>query len=173
MLGRTCRPSLTLIRRLGTEVVKEEPKRQVTPFKERSKVEKRVYTGIQPTGNLHLGNYFGAIHKWLEIQEDVFAHLYVAVSDLHSITLPTTAKDLRDNILHVTACLLACGLDPSRCTIFQQSQVAAHAELAWILGCYATTAQLQRMSQYKVSCDELHNSYSIGVQLHQLLSLSL
>lgn len=139
------------VRQFGSDVVKEDGKHHVMPFKDRSKVEKRVVTGIQPTGTVHLGNYFGAIHKWLDLQDDIFCRLFVSVVDLHSITLPQKSSELRENIFNITACLLACGLDPSRCTIFQQSQVPGHAELAWILGCYATIAQLQRMSQYKVS----------------------
>lgn len=96
-----------------------------------------VFSGIQPTGVPHLGNYIGAIKKWVELQDsasDTNRVIY-SVVDLHSITVSQQPADLRQNILATTISLLAAGLNPEKCVLFQQSRVSGHAELAWILGC--------------------------------------
>ncbi|KAG8232099.1 hypothetical protein J437_LFUL012296 [Ladona fulva] len=108
----------------------------------------RVFSGIQPTGTLHLGNYFGALKKWVELQETCGSVLY-SIVDLHSITLPQDPKILHRNILEVTACLLACGINPQKSILFQQSKVSQHAELAWVLGCMTTMARLGHLPQFK------------------------
>lgn len=109
----------------------------------------RVFSGIQPSGVPHLGNYFGAIQKWKALQDSGIDCVF-SIVDLHSITMPHyDPNSLRANIEHMTASLLACGIDPEKSTLFLQSQVPEHAELSWILGCLHTTARLQHLPQLK------------------------
>jgi tryptophanyl-tRNA synthetase len=108
---------------------------------------KRVFSGVQPTGNIHIGNYLGALKQFVELQEEMDC-IYCIV-DLHSITVPQNPKELRKNALDVAALYLAIGLDPKKSIIFIQSDVAAHAELAWILMCNTYTGELSRMTQFK------------------------
>ena len=93
----------------------------------------RIFSGVQPTGNLHLGNYLGAIKNWVDLQTD-FDCIYCVV-DLHAITVPQEPDNLRRSIREVTACLIASGIDPSRSVLFNQSRVPQHAELAWVFNC--------------------------------------
>ena len=107
-----------------------------------------VFSGVQPTSDsLHLGNALGAINQWVGLQDDYDA--YFCVVDLHAITLPQDPEQLRHRTLVTAAQYLAMGIDPSRCTIFVQSHVAAHAELAWALGCFTGFGQASRMTQFK------------------------
>ena len=108
---------------------------------------KRVLSGIQPTGNLHLGNYLGAIRNWAAMQDD-YDCLYCIV-DMHAITQPHDPKLLAANTREMAAALLASGIDPARSVLFVQSQVRAHAELAWVLNCVARVGWLDRMTQFK------------------------
>lgn len=108
---------------------------------------KRVFSGIQPTGNLHIGNYIGAMKQFIELQEDM--DCVYCVVDMHSITLPQDPKLLQKSILDVAALYLAVGLDPKKSIIFVQSDVPAHAELSWILTCNSHTGELFRMTQFK------------------------
>lgn len=108
---------------------------------------KRVFSGVQPTGNIHIGNYLGALKQFVELQGENDC-LYCIV-DLHSITMPQDSKVLRKNILDVAALYLAVGLDPKKSIIFVQSMVSGHAELAWILMCNSYTGELSRMTQFK------------------------
>lgn len=109
----------------------------------------RVFSGIQPSGVPHLGNYFGAIQKWKALQDSGHDCVF-SVVDLHAITKPHYDPNrLRTNIELMTASLLACGIDPEKSTLFLQSQVPEHAELSWILGCLHTTARLQHLPQLK------------------------
>lgn len=108
-----------------------------------------IFSGIQPTGSLHIGNYFGAIRKWIELQNTPNTNVTYCIVDLHSITLPQNPADLRANTLQMVASLLACGIDPKKCTLFLQSSVKQHAELCWILGCMTTMARLAHLPQYK------------------------
>ena len=107
----------------------------------------RVFSGIQPTGEMHLGNYLGAVRHWVDSQ-DVDDALYCVV-DLHAMTQPYDPAELADRTRRTGALLLAAGLDPQRCTLFVQSHVAAHTALTWILNCVATFGELQRMTQFK------------------------
>jgi tryptophanyl-tRNA synthetase len=107
----------------------------------------RVFSGIQPTGQKHLGNYIGAIRHWPAYQ-DLGAAIYCVV-DLHSISVPYDVSALRENTLDTAATLMAAGLDPDRCTIFAQSAVPEHSEGAWLLGAVATFGELSRMTQFK------------------------
>lgn len=108
---------------------------------------KRVFSGVQPTGNIHLGNYLGALKQFVELQED--NECIYCIVDEHAITVPQEPKELKKHILDVAALYLAVGLDPKKSIIFVQSQVSGHAELGWILTCCANTGELFRMTQFK------------------------
>jgi tryptophanyl-tRNA synthetase len=112
----------------------------------------RILSGVQPTGNTHLGNFIGAFRQWVEMQHDFDAYYFVV--DLHAITLPYDPKELADRTLEVAAILLACGLDPEVCTVFVQSHVPEHTELAWLLNHLATVGELRRMTQFKAKAAE-------------------
>ena len=109
--------------------------------------KKRVLSGIQPTGGLHLGNYLGAIKHWVEGQES--KENYICIVDLHAITMHQDPAELRDNTRRMAALLIAAGIDPSRSTLFVQSHVRAHAEGCWLLACVTPLGWLERMTQYK------------------------
>jgi tryptophanyl-tRNA synthetase len=112
----------------------------------------RVFSGIQPTGDIHLGNYLGAIRRWVVAQhEDDAIHCIV---DLHALTVPKDPAELRAKILEVTQILVAAGLDPEVCTLFAQSQVHQHAELGWVMECTAAFGELRRMTQFKDKADQ-------------------
>jgi tryptophanyl-tRNA synthetase len=110
--------------------------------------KRRVFSGIQPTGNTHLGNYLGAIRNWVAGQEEKIN--YFCVVDLHSLTVPQDPAELRYQIRAMAAMLLACGIDPQKSTVFVQSHVVAHAEACWLLNCVTPLGWLQRMTQFKV-----------------------
>lgn len=108
---------------------------------------KKIFSGIQPSGNLHIGNYIGAIKQWVELQND--NDCIFCIVDLHAITVPQDPKVLRETILEVTALYLACGINPQKAKIFIQSENPHHAELAWILNCTTQMGELFRMTQFK------------------------
>ena len=108
---------------------------------------KRVFSGVQPTGNIHIGNYIGALKQFVDLQNE--ADSIYCIVDLHSITVPQEPKELKKHTLDVAALYMAVGLNPKKATIFIQSSVPAHAELAWILTCHSNTGELNRMTQYK------------------------
>ncbi len=107
----------------------------------------RVVSGIQPTGNLHLGNYLGAIRNWVRMQNEGECLFFLA--DLHAITVIYDPAILAANIREMAAALLASGIDPARSTLFRQAMVPAHPELAWLLNCTARIGWLNRMTQFK------------------------
>jgi tryptophanyl-tRNA synthetase len=107
----------------------------------------RVLSGIQPTGDIHLGNYIGAVRNWVALQDEHDA-LYCVV-DLHALTVPREPDELRAKTVEAAMILLAAGLDPARCTLFVQSHVAEHTQLSWILECIASLGELRRMTQFK------------------------
>jgi tryptophanyl-tRNA synthetase len=111
------------------------------------KLTQRVFSGMQPTGSLHLGNYLGAMLQWIEMQK-THECIYCVV-DLHAITVWQDPAELKQAIRQVTAAYIASGLDPKKSILFNQSQVAAHAELAWIFNCVARLGWLNRMTQFK------------------------
>ncbi|PKK43486.1 hypothetical protein CI102_12475 [Trichoderma harzianum] len=130
-----------------------------------------VFSGIQPTGVPHLGNYVGALRQWVNLQRDEqpSTKLIYSIVDLHAITVPQKPETLRQRKREVLAALLAIGLDPERCTIFYQSSVPAHSELMWILACTASVGYLSRMTQWKsklslASSSTLENK-SVGSRL--------
>jgi len=125
---------------------------------------KRIFSGIQPTGNLHLGNYLGAIRNWVRLQGD-FECIYCVV-DLHAITMPQAPEDLRRHTREVTASLLAAGIDPKAHILFNQSQVSAHAEMAWIFNCVARLGWLNRMTQFKDKAGKNRDSASAGLYVY-------
>src|SRR5438132_498475 len=120
-----------------------------------------VFSGVQPTGNLHLGNYLGAITRFVALQTR-YDCIYCVV-DLHAITVWQDPAELPNNIREVTAAFLACGIDPKRNIVFNQSQVAEHAELAWIFNCVARMGWLNRMTQFKEKAGKDRENASVGL----------
>jgi len=118
--------------------------------------KKRVLSCIQPTGDIHIGNYFGAVRNWVNIQ-DRYDCVY-GVVDLHAMTMPYSSKDLRQNTLNMFADLIAAGLDPERSVLFVQSLVPQHTELTWIFSCVTSFGELSRMTQFKDKADQLESS---------------
>ncbi len=112
-----------------------------------AKLPELVFSGVQPTGNLHLGNYLGALKRFVEMQK-THPCLYCVV-DLHAMTMPHDPATLRRTTREVTAAFLACGIDPQKNAVFNQSRVVEHAELAWVLDCVARLGWLNRMTQFK------------------------
>jgi tryptophanyl-tRNA synthetase len=123
---------------------------------------KTILSGIQPSGNLHLGNYLGAIKQWVALQADNDA--YFCIVDLHAITVPYNPAELQTRILDAAAMYLACGVDPGKSTIFVQSHVPAHAELAWLLGTITHFGELSRMIQFKTKSNELRELVATATQ---------
>ena len=127
----------------------------------------RIFSGIQPTGNLHLGNYLGAIRNWVGMQHDY--DCIFCIVDLHAITLPQEPASLRQATREVTAAYIAAGIDPEACVIFNQSTVSAHAELAWILGCHAPLGWLNRMTQFKEKAGKQRDQAVLGLYSYPVL----
>ena len=121
----------------------------------------RIFSGVQPTGNLHLGNYLGAIRNFVGLQND-YECIYCVV-DLHAITVWQDPEDLAGNTREVTAAFLAAGIDPKGSIIFNQSQVSAHAQLAWIFNCIARLGWLNRMTQFKEKAGKHRENASVGL----------
>ncbi|HMB11230.1 tryptophan--tRNA ligase [Saliniramus sp.] len=123
--------------------------------------EELVFSGVQPTGNLHLGNYLGAISRFVTMQEN-YSCIYCVV-DLHAITVPQDPRLLKDQIREVTAAFIAAGIDPKRNIVFNQSQVPQHAELAWVFNCVARMGWLSRMTQFKEKAGKDRENASVGL----------
>ncbi|MFG1413237.1 tryptophan--tRNA ligase [Xanthobacter sp. VTT E-85241] len=124
-------------------------------------VAERVFSGVQPTGNLHLGNYLGAIKRFVALQ-DSHDCIYCVV-DLHAITVWQDPEELKRHTREVTAAFIACGIDPTRHIVFNQSQVSGHAELAWIFNCVARMGWLNRMTQFKEKAGKDRENVSLGL----------
>ena len=124
-------------------------------------MKKRVFSGIKPSGSPQLGNYLGAIRRWVADQ-DKYENVYCIV-DLHAITVYVDPAELKQNIRELAGLLLAAGIDPERTILFQQSHVHEHAELAWLLNCYIPMGWMQRMTQYKEKADQQREQVSVGV----------
>jgi len=129
--------------------------------------KKRVFSGVQPTGNLHLGNYLGAIKNFVNLQND-FECVYCIV-DLHAITNRQDPKELKSNILETIASFIASGLDPEKNIIFNQASVAAHSELAWIFNCVARIGWMNRMTQFKEKAGANKENASVGLLVYPSL----
>ncbi|GGC52016.1 tryptophan--tRNA ligase [Chelatococcus reniformis] len=127
----------------------------------------RVFSGVQPTGNLHLGNYLGAITRFVSLQ-DQFDCIYCVV-DMHAITVAQDPAELTRHIREVTAAFLACGIDPKRHIVFNQSQVSEHAELAWVFNCVARIGWLNRMTQFKEKAGKDRENASLGLYAYPSL----
>lgn len=125
------------------------------------KIKERVFSGMQPTGSLHLGNYLGAMLQWIELQK-THECIYCVV-DMHAITVWQKPDELRRAIRQVTAAYIAAGLDPDKSILFNQSQVSAHAELAWIFNCVARLGWLNRMTQFKEKAGKDRENASVGL----------
>ncbi|HEX7006799.1 MAG TPA: tryptophan--tRNA ligase [Alphaproteobacteria bacterium] len=129
---------------------------------------KRIFSGIQPTGGVTLGNYLGAIRNWVRLQDEDYEAIYCMV-DLHAITIWQDPAKLRDQTREVAAALLAAGLDPKKVILFNQSQVSAHAELAWIFNCVARIGWLNRMTQFKEKAGKHRENASVGLYAYPTL----
>jgi tryptophanyl-tRNA synthetase len=127
----------------------------------------RIFSGIQPTGNLHLGNYLGAIRNWVKLQKDY--ECIFCVVDLHAITVPQDPTALRAQTREVTAAYIASGIDPEACILFNQSTVSAHAELAWLLGCLTPLGWLNRMTQFKEKAGKQRDNAGLGLYAYPVL----
>jgi len=130
----------------------------------------RIFSGVQPTGNLHLGNYLGAIRNWVDLQKD-FECIYCVV-DLHAITVPRTREQLTNDTFEVTAGLIASGINPDSSILFNQSQVSSHSELAWIFNCTAKLGWLNRMTQFKEKAGKNRENASVGLYVYPTLMAS-
>jgi tryptophanyl-tRNA synthetase len=130
---------------------------------------KKIFSGVQPTGNLHLGNYLGAIQNFVELQNEKNNQCIFCVVDLHAITVKQDPKELKKNIRETAATFIASGIDPNISTIFNQSMVAAHAEAAWILSCISRIGWLNRMTQFKEKAGKDKEKASIGLYSYPVL----
>ena len=129
-----------------------------------SNYKKLVFSGVQPTGNLHLGNFLGALKKFVSLQKEM--NCIYCVVDLHAITIFQDPKKLKENVLETTAGFLATGLDPNKSIIFNQSSVSGHAELAWILNCVSRLGWLNRMTQFKDKAGSDKEKASVGLYVY-------
>ncbi|MDB9524668.1 tryptophan--tRNA ligase [Oscillatoria sp. CS-180] len=121
----------------------------------------RILSGIQPTGNLHLGNYLGAIRNWVNLQEEYDSFLFLA--DLHAITVPHDPAKLAENTYEAAATYIACGIDPQKSTVFVQSHISAHSELAWLFNCITPLNWLERMIQFKEKAVKQGENVTVGL----------
>jgi len=130
-----------------------------------------IFSGVQPTGNLHLGNYLGAIKQWVNMQENptIERRSIFCVVDLHAITVHQNPKELRANSLELVAAYLACGIDPEKSSIFLQSSVSEHTELAWLLSCNTPLGWLNRMTQFKEKAGKKKDNAVLGLYSYPVL----
>jgi tryptophanyl-tRNA synthetase len=129
--------------------------------------KKRLLSGVQPTGNLHLGNYLGAIRNWVKLQQEY--ENFVFLADLHAITIPQDPTKLRESTRETAAAYIACGIDPDKTAIFPQSQVPEHAELTWILSCHTPLGWLNRMTQFKEKAGKHREEAMLGLYGYPVL----
>ena len=132
-------------------------------------MKKKIFSGVQPTGNLHLGNYLGAIKNFVDLNNDTQNECIFCVVDLHAITVSQNPKDLKSNIHETVATFVASGIDSKKSIIFNQSQVSAHSEAAWILSCVARMGWLNRMTQFKEKAGKDKEKASIGLYSYPVL----
>jgi len=131
----------------------------------------RIVSGIQPTGNLHLGNYLGAIRRWVKMQDEVEGpeQLMIFLADLHAVTVYNDPAELRANVNGMAAALIACGIDPEKVILFNHARVPAHPEMAWILSCTARIGWLNRMTQFKEKSGKNREGVSVGLYAYPIL----
>jgi len=127
----------------------------------------RILSGVQPTGNLHLGNYLGAIRNWVKLQQN--HECFYMLADLHAITVPQDPALLRANVRETAAAYIACGIDPKHSAIFPQSSVSGHSELAWILSCHTPLGWLNRMTQFKEKAGKQKDNAALGLYSYPVL----
>jgi len=132
-------------------------------------MSKKIFSGVQPTGNLHLGNYLGAIKNFVELQQEKENQCIFCVVDLHAITIKQDPKELKKNIRETAATFIACGINPADSIIFNQSMVPAHSEAAWILSCVSRIGWLNRMTQFKEKAGKDKEKASIGLYSYPVL----
>ena len=130
-------------------------------------LQKRIFSGIQPTGNLHLGNYLGAIKNWVNLQNDISS--IFSIVDLHAITVPQEPTKLKSSTHEVTAAIIASGIDIDKSILFNQSSVKEHAELAWILNCVCRIGWLNRMTQFKEKAGKNRENATVGLYGYPVL----
>src|SRR5690606_30632775 len=135
------------------------------------KTPMRVLSGIQPTGNIHLGNYLGAIRNWVSMQDEMTgdSRCFFFLADMHSITVHETREQRLANVRDMTAALVACGIDPDRSVLFNQARVPAHAELCWLLCGTARIGWLNRMTQFKDKAGKNREGASVGLYVYPVL----
>jgi tryptophanyl-tRNA synthetase len=129
--------------------------------------QNRVLSGVQPTGNLHLGNYLGAIRNWVSLQNS--HECLFMLADLHAITVPQDPEKLRKSVRETAAAYIACGIDPEKSAIFPQSAIAAHCELGWILSCHTPLGWLNRMTQFKEKAGKDRENAVLGLYSYPVL----
>ena len=132
-------------------------------------MSKKIFSGVQPTGNLHLGNYLGAIKNFVDLNNDKKNNCVFCVVDLHAVTVKQDPKELKNNIRETVATFVACGIDPKKSIIFNQSTVSAHSEAAWLLSCVARMGWLNRMTQFKEKAGKDKEKASIGLYSYPIL----
>ena len=132
-------------------------------------MDKKIFSGVQPTGNLHLGNYLGAIKNFVALNRNEANKCIFCVVDLHAITIKQNPKELKDNIRETVATFIASGIDPKKNIIFNQSKVSAHSETAWILSCIARMGWLSRMTQFKEKAGKDKEKASVGLYSYPVL----
>ena len=132
-------------------------------------MKKKIFSGVQPTGNLHLGNYLGAIKNFVSLNNNNKNECIFCVVDLHAITVAQDSITFRENIRETVATFIACGIDPKKSIIFNQSKVAAHSETAWILSCVARMGWLNRMTQFKEKAGKDKENASVGLYSYPVL----
>ena len=135
-------------------------------------MSKKIFSGVQPTGNLHLGNYLGAIKNFVNLQKEKDNTCIYCVVDLHAITVKQDPRILKKNIRETTATFLASGLDPKKSIIFNQSMVPSHSEGSWLLGCVARMGWLNRMTQFKEKAGKDKEKASVGLYIYPVLMAS-
>src|SRR5689334_13313899 len=133
----------------------------------RTQAKKRVLSGIQPSGSIHLGNYLGALRNWVKAQQE-YDNMFCIV-DLHAITLPINPKELHLNTRKLAALYLACGLDTRYCKLFVQSHVRHHAEMSWIMNCFTPMGWLNRMTQFKSKAGSDLDTVNTGLYCYPVL----
>lgn len=128
-----------------------------------------LISGIQPTGNFHIGNYLGAVQNWVRLQNSGKYNMFIFIPDLHSLTGNLSPEDRKKLMLNAAAELMACGIDPNKTTLFIQSHVPAHTELAWIFNCVTPIAELYRMTQFKDKSERQEKNINTGLLTYPIL----
>lgn len=128
-----------------------------------------IFSGIQPTGNFHIGNYLGAVKQWVELQDSGLYDLYIFIPDLHSLTGSLSPEDRRQQVKTAAIELISCGIDPDKTTLFVQSHVPEHTELAWIFSCITPVSELYRMTQFKDKSERQEKNINTGLLTYPIL----